>query len=113
MKGLVDGKTAFDRIGTFLKPWRLLLNTIRKGSFNKRLNTFLSKCGKCIKEHFHGQLTYASGPWENVKWNLFDFVSIDYYRDASKRSKDLFRTIRKPSLKPKKRLAMSRNKKMS
>jgi hypothetical protein len=37
---------------------------------------------KVIKEHFHGQITYSSGTWENVNWDLFDFVGIDYYRDA-------------------------------
>jgi hypothetical protein len=26
-------------------------------------------------------MTYSSGTWENVDWNLFDFVGIDYYRD--------------------------------
>jgi len=86
MKGLVDGDTAFDRINTFMKPWRLLKSTIRKGSFNKRLNAFLSKAVTVIREHFHGRLTYASGPWENVKWDLFDFVSVDYYRDASNKN---------------------------
>jgi hypothetical protein len=35
-----------------------------------------------IREHFHGQLTYASGSWENVDWKVFDFVGIDYYRDG-------------------------------
>jgi hypothetical protein len=27
MKGLVEGKTAFDRMDTFMKPWRLLRST--------------------------------------------------------------------------------------
>jgi hypothetical protein len=89
MKGLVDGDTAFDRISTFMKPWRLLKSSIRNGSFNKRLNAFLSKAATVIREHFHGQLTYASGPWENVKWDPFDFVSIDYYREA--RNKNSYR----------------------
>jgi hypothetical protein len=82
MKGLVEGDTAFDRMHTFMKPWRLLKSTILKGSFHKRLNAFLSKAVITIKEHFHGQLTYASGPWENVDWDVFDIVGIDYYRDA-------------------------------
>ncbi len=86
MKGLVDGDTAFDRIGTFMSPWRLLKSTIRKGSFHKRLQAFLSKAVTVIREHFHGRLTYASGPWENVNWDLFDFVSIDYYRDATNKN---------------------------
>lgn len=27
--------------------------------------------------------TYASGPWEDVDWALFDIVGIDYYREAN------------------------------
>jgi hypothetical protein len=82
MKGLVIGETSFDRMNTFMSPWKLLKNTILKGSYHKRLNIFLSKAVKVIKKHFHGKLTYSSGTWENVNWDLFDFVGIDYYRDV-------------------------------
>jgi hypothetical protein len=82
MKGLVEGDTAFDRINTFMKPWRLLRSTILKGPFNRRLNAFLSKAAAVLREHFHGELSYASGPWEAVDWTLFDIVGIDYYRES-------------------------------
>lgn len=85
MKGLVLGETSFERMSTFMKPWSLLKNTIIKGSFNKRLNSFLSKAVKIIRESFKGKITYASGPWESVNWDIFDFVGIDYYRDAMNR----------------------------
>jgi hypothetical protein len=81
MKGFLDGDTAYDRIQTMMKPWRLLKSTILRGSFHKRLNVFLAKAAVVVKEHFHGQLTYASGSWENVNWDIFDFVGIDYYRE--------------------------------
>ena len=42
-----------------------------------------------MRRHFHGPVTYASGSWEKVDWALFDFVSIDFYRDAM--NKKLFR----------------------
>ena len=35
-----------------------------------------------MRERFHGQVTYASGPWEKVDWRVFDLVSVNYYRDA-------------------------------
>ena len=89
MKGLVIGETSFDRIKTFMSPWKLLKNTILKGSYHKRLNIFLKRAINVIKEHFHGQITYFSGTWENVNWDLFDIVGIDYYRDAH--SKNSFR----------------------
>lgn len=82
MKGLVDGKTSFDRMGTFMKPWRLLRSTLVKGSYNRRLNRFLAQAVPSIRDIFHGQITYASGPWEKVAWSLFDVVGIDYYRHA-------------------------------
>lgn len=86
MKGLVLGDTAFDRINTFMRPFRLLKSTIFMGSFNKRLNAFLAKAVGLIKENFHGKITYASGTWESVNWGLFDFVGVDYYRDAINRN---------------------------
>lgn len=86
LQGLVDGNTALERMQTCMKPWRLLKSTLRKGPFNKRLNAFLARAAAVVREGFHGQLTYASGPWEAVDWAPFDFVGIDYYRDASNAS---------------------------
>ena len=82
LQGLVDGNTALERMKTFMKPWRLLKSTLVKGPFNTRLNAFLAQATAIVREGFHGQLTYASGPWEAVDWVPFDFVGIDYYRDA-------------------------------
>jgi hypothetical protein len=31
---------------------------------------------------FGGPITYASGMWEDVEWDVFDIVSVDAYRDA-------------------------------
>jgi hypothetical protein len=86
MKGLVIGDTSFERINTFMSPWRLLKNTLLKGSYHKRLNAFLSKAVSSIRENFQGQLTYASGPWENVEWDLFDIVGVDYYLETHNRN---------------------------
>jgi hypothetical protein len=79
MKGLVDGETSFDRMGTFMRPWRLLRSTLVKGSYNRRLNRFLAGSVSSIRDTFHGQITYASGPWERVDWSAFDIVGIDLY----------------------------------
>lgn len=91
MQGLIQGDTTFDRFNTFMKPWRLIPSIIRKGSFNKHLNAFLSQTVASIKEHFHGKITYAAGSWEQVAWHLFDFVSVNHYRDA--RNKNVYRNI--------------------
>lgn len=82
MQGLIAGDTAFERMRTMMNPLKLIASTIRSGSFHRKLNAFLAKAAREVRNHFHGQLTYASGPWENVNWEPFDFVSVDYYRDA-------------------------------
>ncbi|MCA9906504.1 MAG: abortive infection protein [Anaerolineae bacterium] len=87
MQGLVEGDTALDRMRTFTSIWRLIKSTLVKGSFNKRLNAFLERAAQLVREHFHGQLTYAAGSWEEVDWRLFDMVSVDYYRDALNKSR--------------------------
>ncbi|MGG1517747.1 hypothetical protein ABE504_20190 [Paenibacillus oryzisoli] len=85
MKGLIAGETALDRLQTMFKPWRLIMSTIKHGSFHKRLNAFLKAAAAEIRTYFHGPLTYASGTWENVDWTPFDFVGLDYYRDKINR----------------------------
>ena len=47
-----------------------------------RLNPILADICKGVRRHFTGLLTYASLPMENVDWNLFDIVGIDYYRTS-------------------------------
>ncbi len=82
MRGLLEGDTPMQRLSTLTNPLRLIKSTITKGSFHKNLNTFLSKAMTAVRQHFHGRITYASGPWEEVDWSPFDFVGVDYYRDA-------------------------------
>jgi hypothetical protein len=51
----------------------------------RHFNAFLAWAAAAVREQFHGQVTYASGPWESVDWQPFDIVSVDHYRDASNR----------------------------
>jgi hypothetical protein len=83
MSGLIRGETATDRIQVMMKPSRLLLNTLLKGSFNWQLNRFLKRAVAVVRNRFKGPVTYASGMWEQVDWSPFDFVSVDCYRDAN------------------------------
>lgn len=87
MKGLVLGDNFMERIQAFVKPWRLLKSAIKIGSFNKNLNTFLVKAARLSREHFGGRMAYASGPWEQVNWGAFDFISVDYYWDRMTKRK--------------------------
>lgn len=86
MRGFLEGDTPMKRLSTLMNPFRLIKSTIRKGSFHKNLNKFLLKATSQIRENFHGKISYASGPWEDVDWLLFDFVGIDYYRDSMNRN---------------------------
>ncbi len=82
MQGLVLGATGAERIGAFMKPWKLLWSTVRLGPFNRSLNRFLARASEEVRRHFHGPVTYSAGTWEDVDWKPFDLVSIDCYRDA-------------------------------
>jgi len=47
---------------------------------NKKLNEILAKICEGVRANFKGKITYSSGTWEEVNWNLFDIVGMDYYR---------------------------------
>jgi hypothetical protein len=82
MHGLVRGADAFARMKTFSSMPRLLANVAVKGSWNRNLNRFLAAAAAAVREQFEGQVTYASGPWEQVDWTDLDIVAVDLYRDA-------------------------------
>jgi len=43
------------------------------------MNVFLDTTIKSIRSVFNGKITYASGTWEKVDWNIFDIISINHY----------------------------------
>lgn len=48
-----------------------------------RLNEFFRELVPLIREKFHGKISYASLPFENVDWSLFDIIATDgAYRTA-------------------------------
>ena len=83
MQGLLEGDTPMHRLGTLIHPLKLIRSTLSKGSFQRGLNKFLAEAVHLVRERFQGRVSYASGSWESVNWSLFDFVSVDYYRDAT------------------------------
>lgn len=87
MPGILKGNDSYERMGNFISPrgllWHMLTGRRWPGN---RLNTFLVKAVASVRERFQGQITYASGPWEKVNWQLFDLVSVNYYRDAQNSS---------------------------
>jgi hypothetical protein len=83
MHGITEGANFFERMNN-PSFWE----NIRAGKHNNRLNSFLSKANKSVREVFHGPVTYFSVPLETVDWAPFDFVGVDLYRDA--RIKDVY-----------------------
>jgi hypothetical protein len=82
MNGILKGDTFLDRISNPLTMLKLKM----AGSHNRPLNAFLSRAAQGVHNVFHGQITYASAPIEEVDWTPFDFVGVDYYRAAKNRA---------------------------
>jgi hypothetical protein len=86
MKGILSGDHFLERIGN---PFMLSLVMLRLkllGTHNKPLNAFLARANQDVRNVFHGPVTYASAPIEDVDWNLFDFVCVDHYRGKRNRT---------------------------
>ncbi len=84
LNGILEGANILERIGNQAN-W----DRIRRGEHNRPLNDLLAKAVTAIRQHFHGPLTYASIPIEQVDWSLFDFVGLDHYRET--RNKHMYR----------------------
>ncbi len=89
--GIVPGADVFERI-----------DNLEKGNFDlakmqKRLAAFTAKAAAVGRSVFRGRLSYAAmqdPTFENVDWNLFDIVGIDYYSYFPQRA-DYVRELRK------------------
>jgi hypothetical protein len=72
--GIIPGDDVFERIAN------LQNGTVDWAAMQRRLARFTAKAAALGRRVFHGRLSYASAPEiDNVDWNLFDVVGIDYY----------------------------------
>lgn len=85
LRGLIPGDTVDERMAVFTRPWQLVWTTVRRGSYNGKLNAFLARAVPIARRRFGGPLSYASGSWEDVDWTPFTFVSVDGFRDSRNR----------------------------
>ncbi len=83
MQGILEGHNLLERMNH--PSFR---ENVQAGKHNPPLNAFLAQANQSVRQVFHGRVTYASVPLEAVDWSLFDFVCVDYYRDA--RIRDTF-----------------------
>ncbi|MFE5796721.1 abortive infection protein [Streptomyces sp. NPDC056503] len=51
-------------------------------AYSAALNELLGRALEVARARFGGRLTYAAGLWEDVAWDGFDFVGVNYYRTA-------------------------------
>ncbi|MFF5296239.1 hypothetical protein [Paractinoplanes globisporus] len=78
--GFTDGDRIDERLA------RLLTDpdgrAARITTLRTRLHEFLHTAVPAIRERFHGRLTYAAIPFEDVDWSLFDIVTLELIRSA-------------------------------
>lgn len=85
-KGVFQGETINERIAFLIKnssnpDYPQGKNPVLIAAYEK-LNVILADICKEVRSQFKGSVTYASGPWENINWSLFDIIGIDYYRNG-------------------------------
>ncbi|MFE9838335.1 abortive phage infection protein [Streptomyces sp. NPDC005551] len=71
--GIVPGATVLERVENLLSGNFDPVRTAR------RLRRFTARAAAVGRSVFHGRLTYAAAQDEDVDWDLFDIVGIDYY----------------------------------
>ncbi|AQA09608.1 abortive phage infection protein [Streptomyces samsunensis] len=71
--GIVPGATAVERIENLVKGNYDPVKTAQ------RLHRFTTRAAAVGRSVFHGPLSYGAAQDEDVDWDLFDLVCIDYY----------------------------------
>jgi hypothetical protein len=79
VKGFIKGETVYERISNLSKPVSIIKNSFGLG-INNDLNEFLKEAVVKARQNFKGEITYASGEWEKINWDLFDIIGLNYYR---------------------------------
>ncbi|HEY6906226.1 MAG TPA: hypothetical protein VI230_02110, partial [Ignavibacteriaceae bacterium] len=92
-KGFIKGEIIYERISNLSRPVSIIMNAFGLG-FNKELNAFLEKAVSAARQNFKGEITYASGQWEKINWDIFDIAAVNYYRNGFNAWK-YRRTVRK------------------
>ncbi|MEV0226037.1 abortive phage infection protein [Streptomyces sp. NPDC050704] len=86
--GIVPGDTVLDRIQN------LLDGNVDWVQMQRRLARFTAKAAAVGRSVFGGELSYAAAQDDDVDWNLFDIVGIDYYSYFPRRA-DYVRELKK------------------
>ncbi|MEU4162019.1 hypothetical protein [Actinoplanes sp. NPDC026670] len=73
-RGFIDGETLDDRLAQLFAG--------RVAEARTRLDGFLREAVAAVRGRFHGRVTYAAIPFEDVDWELFDIVTLELIRNA-------------------------------
>lgn len=89
--GIVPGENVLERIEN------LQNGTVDWEQMQRRLDRFTAKAAQVGRSVFRGRLSYAAAQDDEVDWNLFDVVGIDYYsyfRDRNAYVRELKKYLR-------------------
>ncbi|MEU8664278.1 hypothetical protein [Actinoplanes philippinensis] len=73
-RGFIEGDSLEDRIAQLFAG--------RVAEARARLGDFLREVVPAVRRRFHGPVTYAAIPFEDVDWDLFDIVTLELIRSA-------------------------------
>ncbi|GIE77200.1 hypothetical protein Aph02nite_31500 [Actinoplanes philippinensis] len=73
-RGFLEGDSLEDRIAQLFAG--------RVAEARARLGDFLREVVPAVRQRFHGPVTYAAIPFEDVDWDLFDIVTLELIRSA-------------------------------
>jgi hypothetical protein len=80
-RGVFEGETLNERMASMIEE-AVATEGKSLSLAAERLNAILGDICKAVREEFGGLVTYASGTWEDVDWDLYDIVGVDHYRAA-------------------------------
>jgi hypothetical protein len=74
VQGFVPGETVTERMAHIFDP------ETDRGALESALDAHLAEAEVVARSRFHGQVTYAAGMWEPVRWDVrFDMIGLDLY----------------------------------
>jgi hypothetical protein len=82
MNGILEGRDLRSRLAN-----PKMMAKVKAGEHNKPLNEFLKKANTAVRTRYHGKVSYASLVWEQVDWDIFDYVGVDHYRTTKMEEK--------------------------
>lgn len=84
-EGVLPGNNIAERVNALMPPSDIQKREayVEKAKESiAKLNQILSAVCHAVRSHFKGRVTYSSGTWETVNWEMFDLIGVDYYRDV-------------------------------